>query len=128
MIILGSDDTMIIFLMVSITLFLLNCFMYTCFPRMQYKALSKAGEFENDFILGNKGIRVVSRSKGYEGEAEVEYSIISKVMETSKYIFIYQKNNQVYIIDKTKIIQEEVQDIKNRFLQFAEIEYVICNY
>ena len=73
-------------------------------------------------------LMIIWGSDGYEGEAEVEYSIISKVMETSKYFFIYQKNNQAYIIDKTKIVQGTVQDIKSRFIQFAGIEYIVCNY
>ena len=107
---------------------LCNFLIYYIFPKYQYKLLGKMQGVENEYVFGDSKLKVYSKGEQYNGEAEVEYSLFVNVYETSKYFFLYQTQNQVYVIDKSTIESGSAEDIKSKFVPFLCDKYVVCKY
>lgn len=124
----GVDSKSIYLLVLYVIIFLFNCFLYFVFPRMQYRALDKMKGIENEYTFCNEGIKVTSKHELYNGDAELKYSMIPKVMETSAYLFIYQSKNQVFIVDKSTITGGSIEDIRQKLIPHLKKKYIICKY
>jgi len=71
-------------------------------------------------------MKIINRSEEYTGQGEIKYSIIPKVMETPKYIFIYQDLRSVYIIDKSTVTNGTIEDIRAKLAQYVpQKKYII---
>lgn len=106
----------------------LNLFQYFLLPKMQYRLLAKLKGTENEFIFGEESFRVLSHTEAYQGEAEIRYELIAKVIENSRYFFIYQTNNQVYAVDKETITGGSAEDIRKCMEPGLGKKYMICKY
>jgi ABC-type bacteriocin/lantibiotic exporter with double-glycine peptidase domain len=126
--IIFSDAMLIELLCVAIILFLLECYLYVLLPKIRYKALAKMKETENEYIFCDNVLKTFTKSKEYNGEAEIEYSLFVRVYETTKYLFLYQTNNHVFIVDKTTIEGGTVEDIRNKLSVYVEDKYIVCKY
>ena len=101
-------------------------YIYWGVPKIRYKALGKLQNLENEFIFGDETMKIINRSEEYTGQGEIKYSIIPKVMETPKYIFIYQDLRSVYIIDKSTITNGTIEDIRAKLAQYVpQKKYII---
>lgn len=96
-----------------------SIYIYWGLPKMRYKALGKLQNLENEFIFGDETIKISNKSEEYHGEGEVKYSLIPKVIETPKYMFIYQDLRSVYIIDKSTITNGTIEDIRAKLAQYV---------
>ena len=122
------DIQLVVLLVVAAILVVVNCFMYCISPKIQFKALHNLQNMENEYTFYSDSIKVISKNKDYNGEAEIKYSVVPKVMETSKYVFIYQSKNQVFIVDKSTITNGTINDIRNILIPFVKNKYIICKY
>ncbi len=124
------DGDLILFVLLGLIIFmyLLGYYLYFVLPKIRYKALSKMKEAENKYIFCDNVIKAFTKSAEYNGEAEIEYSLFVKVYETSKYFFLYQTNNQVFIVDKFTIEGGNAEDIRNKLSYFVKDKYIICKY
>ena len=82
----------------------------------------------NEYIFGDSKLKVYSKGEQYNAETEVEYSLFVNVYETSKYFFLYQTQNQVYVIDKYTIEGGSAEDIKSKIIPFLRDKYIVCKY
>ena len=126
--IIFSDAMLVELLCVAGILFLLECYLYFLLPKIRYKALAKMKDAENEYIFCDNVLKTFTKSQEYNGEAEIEYSLFVKVYETSRHLFLYQTNNQVFIIDKNTIEGGTAEDIRNKLSSFVKDKYVICKY
>ena len=126
--IIFSDAMLIVLLCVEVILFLLKCYLYFLLPKIRYKALAKMKETENQYIFCDDVLRTFSKNQEYNGEAAIEYSLFVKVYETSKYFFMFQTNNHVFIVDKSTIEGGTVEEIRNKLSTFVKDKYIICKY
>lgn len=124
----GMDLILLVLLGVEMLWLMLMCFWYFIIPKIQYKSLAKMKETENEYIFCDDVLRTFTKSQEYNGEAEIEYSLFVKVYETSRHLFLYQTNNQVFIIDKNTIEGGTAEDIRNKLSSFVKDKYVICKY
>lgn len=124
----GKDILLFVLLGVLAVVYLLECFGYFLLPKMQYKALAKMQEAENEYIFLEHAIQSITKSEEYIGEATIEYSLFTKIYETSKYFFLFQTNNQVFLVDKSTIEGGTAEDIRNKLINFAKDKYIICKY
>ena len=85
-------------------------------------------DIENNYLFNDNVLKVSSKSEEYSGEAEIEYSLFTKVYETSAYFFLFQTNNQAFIIDKSTIEGGSADDIRNKLTSFVKDKYFICKY
>ena len=83
---------------------------------------------ENQYIFCDDVLKTFTKSQEYNGEAEIEYSLFVKLYETSKYLFLYQTNNQVFIVDKSTIEGGTVEEIRNKLSAFVKDKYFLCKY
>ena len=123
-----SDAMLIELLCVAGVLFLLECYLYFLLPKIRYKALAKMKDAENEYIFCDNVLKTFTKSKEYNGEAEIEYSLFVKVYETSKYFFMFQTKNQVLLVDKNTIEGGTVEDIRNKLTTYVKDKYIICKY
>ena len=123
-----SDAMLIELLCVAGVLFLLECYLYFLLPKIRYKALAKMKDAENEYIFCDNVLKTFTKSQEYNGEAEIEYSLFVKVYETSRYLFLYQTHNQVFIVDKNTIEGGTVEEIRNKLSTFATNKYIVCKY
>ena len=123
-----SDAMLVELLCVVIILFLLECYLYFLLPKIRYKALAKMKEVENEYIFFDNVLKTFTKSQEYNGEAEIEYSLFVRVYETTKHLFLYQTNNQVFIVDKSTIDGGTIEDVRNKLTAFVKDKYIICKY
>ena len=123
-----SDAMLIQLLCLAFGLFLFECYLYFLLPKIRYKALAKMKETENEYVFCDDVLRAYTKSQEYNGEAVIEYSLFVKVYETSKYFFLYQTNNQVFIVDKNTIEGGTAEQIRSRLSAVEGIKYTLCNY
>ena len=124
----GMDLILLVLLGVEILWLMMMCFWYFIIPRIQYKALAKMKDTENEYVFCDNVLKTFTKSQEYNGEAEIEYSLFVKVYETSKYFFMYQTNNQVFIVDKSTIEGGTVEEIRNKLSAFVKDKYILCKY
>lgn len=122
------DIIPIVLIAVDILVIAVDCFMYFLLPKIQYKALAKMKDAENEYIFCDNVVKTFTKGQEYKGEAEIEYSLFVKVYETTKYMFLYQTNNQVFIVDKSTVEGGTVEDIRNKLSICAKGKYIVCNY
>lgn len=118
----------IVLIAVDILVIAIDYFMYFLLPRIQYKALAKMKNAENEYVFYDNVLKVFTNGQEYNGEAEIEYSLFVKVYETSKYLFLYQTSNQVFIVDKSTVESGTVEEIRNKLSIFVKDKYFICKY
>ena len=103
-----------------------SIYIYWGVPKIRYKALGKLQNLENEFIFGDETIKIINQSEEYNAEGEIKYTLIPKVMETPKYIFIYQNMRSVYIIEKSTITNGTIEDIRAKLAQYVpQKKYII---
>ena len=126
--IIFSDAMFIELLCVAVVLFLLECYLYLILPKIRYKALAKMKDAENEYVFCDNVLKTFTKSKEYNGEAEIEYSLFVKVYETSGYLFLYQTNNQVFVVDKSTVEGGTIEEIRNKLSFYVKDKYIICKY
>lgn len=50
------------------------------------------------------------------------------ILYTSDYFFLYQNNNQVFLVDKSTIEGGRIDDIRNKLSSFVKDKYIVCKY
>ena len=85
-------------------------------------------DIENEYIFCNNKLKAITKSEEYNGKAEIEYSLFVKVYETTKYLFLYQTINQVFIVDKSTVEDGTIEEIRGRLSAFIKDKYILCKY
>ena len=124
----SMDTSLLLLLGVEILGLLLIYFWYFIIPKIQYKSLAKMQNVENQYIFCDNVLKTFTKSQEYNGEAEIEYSLFVKVYETTKYLFLYQTNNQVFIVDKNTVEGGTIEEIRNKLSLYVKDKYIICKY
>lgn len=128
MVIWGADSILLVLLSVEIIWLMVLYFWYFFIPKIQYKALSKMKDIENEYVFCDDELKAFTKSEEYNGEVTIEYSFFVKVYETMKYLFLYQTNNQVFIVDKSTVEGGTVEDIRNKLNIYVKDKYIVCKY
>lgn len=124
----GYDPIMLIPIIAELLMIALDAWMYFGLPRIRYRSLAKMKDAENDHLFGERSLKIVTKSEAYNGEAEVSYSVFVKVYETSAFLFLYQTNDQVFLVDKSTITGGSVDDIRNILSLAVKDKYIVCKY
>ena len=124
----GPESKIIFMLGVLMLVLLLGCYLYYLLPKIQYKAMAKLQDAENVYTFGDETLKVFTNGGEYSGASEMEYSVLVRVYETSRYFFLYQTKNQAYIVDKSTVTGGSAEDIRNKLSVAVKNKYVHCNY
>ena len=127
--ILFGMDAMLILLAIAIVAFIsLNLFMYLQYPKIRYRSMANLKNISNEYIFTEKSLLVTTHNSDYDGKAEIAYSLFVKAYETSRYLFLFQTNNQVYIVNKSTLIGGTIEEIRNMLCSYLNQKYMICKY
>lgn len=124
----GVDVTFSLLLIVSVYLLFLNCFRFFAIPKKQYKSLKNMQNTETEFTFYDDCIRTTTQNVNYSGQSETRYEAIPKVIETSEYLFIYQTQRHVFIVDKSTITNGTIDDIREKLIPIVKKKYITCKY
>lgn len=127
-ILFGSDIVLFVLMGAVAAMYLLECYMYFLLPKIKYNSLAKMKDVENEYVFREEKIDAYTKSEAYSGQAEIKYALLVKVMETSKYLFLYQNNTQVFIVDKSTIVGGTAEEIRNKLSSVTGNRYIICKY
>ena len=127
-ILLFSNNDFAILFTVLLLLGFLDIYFYYILPRIKYNAMSKLQNAETEFVFYDNSMKVFTTGAGLAGQSEIQYSLIVKAYETSKYIFIFQTKSSVFVVDKSTVTDGTPEDIRNRLHAFLGANYYICKY
>lgn len=128
MLVFGMDSFLFLLLGIEILGMALIYFWYFVIPKIQFKTLAKMQYVENQYTFCDHVLKTVTKSQVYNSQAEIEYALFVKAFETSKYLFLYQTNNQAFIVDKNTIQGGTIEDLRKQLSVFLKDKYVLCNY
>ena len=128
MILFGADTVLLCLMGVELVGIGLIYFSYFAIPEIQYRSLAKMRETVNRYVFGEDDVRVYTSGQALQGESKLEYTLFVKAYETTKYLFLYQTGNQVYIVEKATLEGGTAEELRGKFLPYLENKYVICNY
>ena len=125
---LGASALPIILFIVAILLFAFELFLYFGLPRIRYKALGELRGCTNEFCFTDDSILLKAYDNGYSGESRVDYKVLTRAVETKKYLYIYQTKAQVYIVDKTSLAEGEPEQLRQKLQGILTERYVVYKY
>ena len=94
-------------------------------PRIRYKALGNMKEFVNEYTFGEESFTVSGDNGEYSENTETRYSAISKVIETEKYIFIFQTPSCALVLEKSTVVGD-ISQIRYRLRSVQNMKYIFC--
>lgn len=127
-VVIGLNGELISYLGILLFAELLVCYSYFLVPRIRYKAMANMKGTVNQYCFLDDSLEVTSNNGSYGGKAELQYTMLVKSMETSKYFFLYQTKNQIYIVDKSTISGGTAEDIRNKLISVLDNKHIICKY
>jgi len=107
---------------------ILDCYIYFGLPRVQYAAQHKFKEAVNEYVFTDEEMHVTSVGKNYSENLVISYSVIEKVIETSRYMFIFQTRYMAHIVDKTTINRGTAEQIRDKLRPGLGKKYMMCKY
>ena len=127
-VLLSPSAVMVTALCVAVVILFSQIYLYALLPGIKYRAMKNLADAENDYLFCEHTLKTTSRSSDYLGSSEMEYSFFAKAYETSKYFFLFQTNNQVYIVDKSTVTGGSFEEIRNRISAYLKDKYYMCRY
>lgn len=122
------DANLVFFLFLGVMMLGLGAYIYFIVPKIRFKSMAKLRGAENAYLFCDDVLKVFTKSAEYNGGVEIEYSLLVRVYETTKYLFLYQTNNQVLIVDTKTITGGTVEEIRGKLSTYLGKKYIICNY
>lgn len=106
----------------------LMVYMHFGWPKVQYNAQAKLKNTVNEYVFLEDRVQIQSTNAGVQTNAVLCYSVLYKIKETDRYLFIWQNKNQVIIVDKftfnggmPEVLQEKLRSLLGK-------KYVRCHY
>lgn len=108
--------------------FFLLIYSFFILPRITYKSQNKLADIGGTIVFTDTEIKVESVSANYSGTSVIDYSVIVKVIETGKYLFIFQNRATAYVVEKSSIEGGTANDLREKFMPMLGKKYILCNY
>ena len=107
---------------------LLNGYLYFVFPRILFHNMKNMKNTEVEYCFGDDAVVTASKNAEYSGESTLAYTLFVKAFETSAYWFLYQTNNQVFVVDKSTVTGGTVEELRAKLSSYLDKKYILCNY
>lgn len=112
----------------SVVVLIWQCYLYFGLPKSRYKAMAHLQDTVNSYTFGEDAVCVETTGKVYSGASRMEYSMLVKAYESSRYFFLFQNHLQVLVVDKTTITGGTAEDIRMWLLAVLGTKYNLCRY
>lgn len=130
LIVIGSYDSLSDLLptLTLLAIIFIYIFMYFFIPKIAYNSAKKFASIVTEYIFKEDEVTMTSNSPEYSSNSITKYSTLHKVYETNKYIYLYILPVQAYVVEKGKITDSEVEQIRNVVSKcIPEKRYIIRN-
>ena len=107
---------------------LLYIYIFFVLPKLQYKWLGKLKDGVNEYVFLDESMRITSRAEAYNSDGEIQYTLLHKAAETSKYLFIYINQRQVYLVDKSSLSFTDMELLRKKLQCVLGKKYIVCRY
>lgn len=124
----GFDSDYFSALFAALFAITLTLFWYYLIPLFQYKSLAGLKDAVNRFVFTDESVFCTSAGSVYKGESEFEYALLVKAYETSRYFFLYQTKQSVYIVDKNTVSGGTADEIAERLKSELTEKFIRCKY
>ncbi|MBR5280655.1 MAG: YcxB family protein [Clostridia bacterium] len=128
LVIFGFARRLLILLGIWLLMILLECLAFFIYPKIQFKAMAKLQNAENQYTFCDDVLKVVTVSDYLQGSEELQYSLFVKVYETSEFIFLFQTKTQVLIVDKSTIENGTEEELHEKLTASVQGKYIVCHY
>ncbi len=123
-----NDIYMQAMLIVFVLIICFNLFFYFMVPKTHLKAQGSHVGIKNLYIFRDDELEVKSSGKDINGCSTLKYTTLFKVMETSKYFFLFQYRAGAFIVDKSTIEDGTADDIRKVLSDALGKKYIRCRY
>ncbi len=123
----GWMNTYYLMLLALLLAFLMN-YTYFVIPEITFRRMASFRDIENEFVFRENLFVIYSKNGDYTGEGEMNYSAVPKVIENSKYFFVYQNKSQAYIVDKSTLEGGSAEELRFALQSKIGGKYIICRY
>ena len=124
----GFNAVPVITLVVCLMGLAMLYFVYCELPKRQYMALGELKNLENKYFFEDDRMIILGANNAYKGRMEIEYSTLEKVIETSKYLLLYRSKFESYVVDKSTIVNGNIDDIRAKLVSYLQKQYMHCRY
>ena len=107
---------------------LLMVYMYFIFPYIQYRSLSKLKDAVNTYTFFDDNFKVVGKTPGNFGESEIAYTMVERVIESTKYFFIFHTKNQAFVVEKSTFSGGTPEELRDKLSVLLGKKYYINKY
>ncbi len=128
MYLLGAHAVPIVLLIIAILMLLFELFLYFGLPRIRYHELAELKGCTNEYVFTSDSIRITAYDNGYSGEERIDYTVLRRAIETSKYLYLFQNKGKVYIVDKSSITGGTTEALQEKIRSVLDDRYVKYNY
>lgn len=128
MMLFGLETMLVLLAIVAVVCVLLNLFMYLQCPIIRYRSLANLRNACNEYTFTEDSLLVTTQSAEYDGKAEIAYALFVKAYETSSFLFLFQTNNQVLLVNKSTLTGGTIEEIRNKLCLYLNQKYIICKY
>ncbi len=100
---------------------------HTILPHMQYNSLGELADLESRYQFYDTHFEEETLGSGLSAKHTMEYAYLVKIMETDKYLFLFQSKAIAYIVDKSTLEGND-NDILQETLKKLVPKYIRCKY
>lgn len=98
------------------------------FPRLQYAAMGKSQNAVNEYVFLEDRVLIQGTGSGMSSSGSISYTVLTKVMETERYLFLWQNKTQVLMVDKNTFNGGMPRQLREKLSGILGKHYVICKY
>ena len=96
-------------------------------PRLAYKHSGFLKDREINFVFRDETYTVWVDTEEIKGPAEIKYSLVVRVIETSENFFIYVWGGTIHIVRKSTIDEGDLEALRAKLLSITP-KYFVANY
>ena len=107
---------------------LFTLYMHFLQPVRRYRAHGKLAGAENRFLFGETEFHAKTVGSASETEADVRYEMLWRVYETDARLFLYINKLSAYVVDKSTVPPERMDELRGRLASSSATRYIRCRY
>lgn len=125
---LGPSVFQYILLGVCVAALLLELYLYFVIPRIRYHGLGERKDSTHEFLFTDDSVEFCSGENGYQGEHTIKYRALARVVETARYMYLFQDKNHALIVAKATISGGTALELREKLQSKLGRKYIIYKY
>ena len=123
----GTVYSFELYLVIALMFVIVHIFCFAL-PTLNYKAQAKLSDRVEDYLFCDDVLKTTLKTDGVASETQINYSLLAKAYETSKYLFLFPANNQGILVDKSTLSAGDMETVRDRLRAVLKDKYFVCRY